>query len=102
MRFTEEEKTVRGAIDLFVPLYLLIDLLVSLLTPLALLSIRLGGAATKAAHDHGPGQRGARMCGCVAGMLLMRLLLERRTINRSAHMDHSHSSTARGSTPLAL
>lgn len=38
-------------VDLFVLLYLLVDLLVGLFTPFALLRIRFGGAAAKAAHD---------------------------------------------------
>ena len=73
-----------GTVDLFVFLYLLIDFLVGLLASLALLGVRLGGAATKAAHDRGPGQR-VRVYACRV------VLMDRiRRVIRPAHMDHAH------------
>ena len=74
---------MRGPIDLFVLLNLLVDPLVGLLALLALLSVRLGGAAAEAAHDRGPGQR-------VRGLRMPAI-----PIRGPAHrIDHAHFETA--------
>ena len=64
-----------SSVNLFVLLYLLVDLFVGLLTPLALLRIRLGGAAAEAAHDDG--RRPA-----AAARRMLRLLAIRRSTRR--------------------
>ncbi len=66
---------MRGPVDLFVLLYLLVDLLVGLLAPLAFLRIRLGGTAAEAAHDDG--RRPA-----AAARRMLRLLAIRRSSRR--------------------
>lgn len=62
-------------VDLLVLLYLLVDLLVGLFTPFALLRIRFGGAAAEAAHDDG--RRPA-----AAARRMLRLLAIRRFTRR--------------------
>lgn len=59
-------------VDLFVFLYLLVDLFVGLFTPFALLRIRFGGAAAEAAHDDG-----RRPAAAARRMLLIRRFTRR-------------------------
>lgn len=65
-----------GPIHLLVLLYLLVDLLVGLLAPLALLGVGLGGAPAEAAHDWADGRRPDA---AARRMLLLLWAIRRRT-----------------------